>query len=275
MGGVCLRVDRVLKLDDGIRIPPNTALFERGNSFPRIRIQDLPRLPLLEVSGRVVHASERGSEILLGLNFEEPTEEQARSLGDSLALREKMFQGKTGAAVPDSATGPHAAALKAASEAEAPGERPELPQHQTSARDPLSLLERKTARLLLVGTGGPLMEACQRGLWQNGYHRLEIVQDCETALSIWQDESRAKPRLLMVDLSLAQLGDQEPLAAVRFIEHQLAAFGGVPAVILCENLDPTMLLGQMAGTHFLACGSDERDWVESLDDLLGIGFEQP
>jgi hypothetical protein len=270
MGGLCLRVDRVLKLDDGIRIPVRTALFDRGSSFPRVRIQDLPRLPLIEVSGRVTHSSERGSEVLLGLDFGELSEDQARMIGDSLAFREKLFQSRSGAAHSESSgigrtdTGSHTR------DSVVPKEEDRVKERETS--DPLFLLQRKTAWLVLVGQESALTKRCEQGLWNNGYHRLDIVRDVEAAKGLWEGSNKLKPKLVMMDLLLARVGDEEPLAAVRHLERQLASLGDVPTLILCEELDPTMLLGQSEGTRFLACKGDDSQWIESLDSLLEIGM---
>ncbi|MDP2875738.1 MAG: hypothetical protein Q8O00_06100, partial [Holophaga sp.] len=93
LGGFAMRLDRVLKLDDGMRIPVNTALFDRDKGFPRVRIQDLPRLPILEWRGIVTHATARGDEVILGFGFGELGESEARALGDCLTFREKSLRG--------------------------------------------------------------------------------------------------------------------------------------------------------------------------------------
>lgn len=271
LGGLCLRVDRVLKLDDGLRIPPNTALFERGTSFPRIRIQDLPKLPLLEVSGWVAHTWERGSEVLLGFDLGELAEDHARTLGECLALREKMFQARSGVAPSDTGGFTRGGAGAKPGELSAPD--PVESSAPSFSSGPLLLLRRKTARLVLIGAGGPLVSRCLEGLWQCGYHRVDIVKDCSEALGLWQGAARLQPRLVLVDLSMAQVGDQEPLAAVRHLEREMAILGDVPSAILCEDIDPTMFLSQESGTRFLPCGRDEELWVPILDGLLGFDAE--
>ena len=276
LGGLCLRVDRVLKLDDGLRIPPNTALFERGNSFPRGRIQDLPKLPLLEVAGWVAHTGERGPEILLGFDFGELAEEQARALGDCLNLREKMFQARSGGVASDPGGFTHgdAGGRAGGRSLESLVVDPAAMAHPDLSSEPLRLLRRKTARLVLIAADAALMSRCQHGLWRCGYHHLEIVRTFEDARTLWQDSVRApKPHLVLLDLSLAQVGDQEPLAAVRYLEREMATLGEMPTAILCEDIDPTMFLGQASGTRFLPCGQEEDRWVSILDDLLGFEDE--
>jgi hypothetical protein len=269
LGGLCLRVDRVLKLDDGLRIPPNTALFGQGASFPRVRIQDLPKLPLLEVSGWVAHVEERGSEILLGLSFGTLAEEPARILGDCMRFREKMFQARSGMAGAVSGGGPRGGTGS---------KMEEVPQAQDStgidaprsSSEPLRLLCRKTARLVMIGAEDALMSRCQQSLWRSGYHRLEVAKDFEAARKLCQDSPRAKPNLVLINIAMAQIGDQEPLAAVLLLEKELAVLGDVPTAILCEDIDPTMFLGQTSRTRFLSCGREEDQWLPALDDLLGF-----
>ncbi|HPS67586.1 MAG TPA: PilZ domain-containing protein [Holophaga sp.] len=267
MGGLCLRVDRVLRLDTGLRIPPGTALFDRGTSYPRIRLQDLPRLPVLEVHGWVAHAEQHGSEVLLGFDFGELTEDQARSLGDCLAFREKMFQSKPGGGISDSGG---ISRREVASRATGPLEAPE-----DQGLDPslalLRLLRRKTARLALVCADPASAEKCRQALWRCGYQHLDTAGSCEEAAALWRDSSQPVPRLVLLDLLSALTGDQEPLAAVRHLEKERVLLGEVPTAILCEDIDPTMLLGQSEGTRFLPWGQGEEQWVSVLDGFLGFG----
>jgi hypothetical protein len=275
LGGLCLRVDRVLKLDDGLRIPPNTALFERGTSFPRARIQDLPKLPLLEVSGWVAHAEEHGSEILLGFDFRELAGESVRLLGDCLDLREKMFQARSGMTAPDPGSVPHGVpgARAGGGLLEAPVAESANLRGADLDSEPLRLLRRKAARLALIGADDAQMSRCQQTLWRCGYHRLQIARNCEEARTLWQGSALPQPRLVLIDLALAQVGDQEPLAAVRRLEKEMATLGELPVAILCEDIDPTMFLGQASGTRFLPCGRDEDQWIPILDELLGFEEE--
>ena len=266
LGGLCLRVDRVLRLDNGLRIPPGTALFERGTSFPRLRVQDLPRLPALDVHGWVAHVEEHGSEIHLGFDFGELSEDQARSLGDCLAFREKMFLSRPGGGVSDSGGTPR---TEVPAQSQKPVVAPEEPGSDPSSAL-LRLLHRKTARIVLVGADGASRARYQLELWRCGFHRLEIARNCEEARALWQGSSGPEPRLVLLDLSMAQAGDQEPLAAVRQLENEMAILGNVPTAILCEDIDPTLLLAQTEGTRFLPWGHGEDAWVPILDGLLGF-----
>jgi hypothetical protein len=137
--------------------------------------------------------------------------------------------------------------------------------------DPLQLLQRKTASLLLVGGESFLMVRCREWLWRGGYHRVEVVPDLKAAEDLCRNLGIGKPRLVLADISLAQSEEQEPLAMVLAMEKQLAPCQSAPMAILCEDLDPMFLFHQSEGTRILPCGVSEDRWLAALDDLLGIG----
>ena len=280
MGGLALRVDRALRMDDGVRVPVNSALFERGKGFPRLRIQDLPLLRLLEGRGISAHASERGSELILGMSFVGMRLEEETALARSLGLREVMYRGGQPLR-PDGASGQG----RPAGPRGEPGEDGEpaleeidpgaaaVPQEITA----LVRLQRRTTRLVLVMASGPLRESIQELLRRQGYHRQEAVDDLEQLRPLCQPgQRRALPGLVLADLALARSGDTEPLAAVRIIERQLAQLGGIRTAILCEEVDPTLLLAQETVTRFLPYPAGVGDqWVETLDAMLDAGPDSP
>ena len=266
LGGFALRVDRVLKLDDGMRVPPNTALFERDKGFNRIRIQGLPRLRLLEVKAITTHATERGSEVILGLSFVGLSAENATALARSLGLREKIFRGgqplRVGSGPVQRPAGAREEDFLDAEEAAPLAEPYELSM--------VLRLQRRTARVALVMADSPQRQATEALLRSHGYHRLELLADLEQLQPFCQSEPRrGLPQLILADLALTHVGDAEPLAAVRIIEHQLAEVGDLPTIILCEEVDPTLLLAQAERTRFLPYqASDPGHWISTLDGLL-------
>ena len=55
--------------------------------------------------------------------------------------------------------------------------------------------------------------------------------------------------------------------------HPLLVFHllqGAQVVILCDRLDPTLVLGQSEGIRFLPCAEEEARWISALDELAGI-----
>ena len=63
LGGLAFRVDRVMRMDDHMRITPGLGFFDKGKVLPMLKIRDLPKLPLFEARGVVATARERGGEM--------------------------------------------------------------------------------------------------------------------------------------------------------------------------------------------------------------------
>jgi hypothetical protein len=284
MGGLALRVDRALRLDDGMRVPMNSALFERGKGFTRIRVQDLPQLHLLEGRALVAHATEHGGELILGLTLVGLSVEDETALAASLAFREKMYRGgqppRPGSADRAGRAGRNGADGEEDGEADDTLDPAEIEAAAGAEVSLTARLRRRTARLVLAMAAGPVRQALLERLRNEGYHRLEVVgQLAEAGPLCDPGQRRALPALLLADLRLAGGGDHEPLAAVRMLEGQLAELGatveaglpgGVQTVILCEEVDPTLVLAQRHGIRFLAYpGPRDANWAEALDALLG------
>ena len=278
MGGLALRVDRVLKLDDGMRIPPSCGLFEREKGFPTVRIQDLPRLPLLEWRGTVAHASYRGTEVILGLDFGELGEEEARKLGDCLEFREKVLRGAPHA---PRAEGEATGSVSSGEVGDAGGFGGSTPNSEEAPAalasgpggDPLVRMQRRTARGILCMPEGEARDRVLERLNVTGFLRMEIASDLRALKTLASPRgSVPAPALLMVDLALAGAGDAEPLAAVRILERELGDSGSV--AMLCEWVDPTLFLALGPRTRILpyvpATPRDEQEWVACLDGLAGI-----
>jgi len=263
MGGLALRVDRVIKLDTGYRIPPSSALFDRGKAFPRIRVQDLPRVHLLEVRGTTTHASGRGNELILGLEFASLQPEEAAAIQASLDVRDRMQKGQFTSRIEGGAV-----ALKPGLEAKAPGEASEAAQAPEQEGGILRMLRRRTACVALVMPAGPQRQTMETQLREAGFHRLHLAETMEQLAVLVEDEPRRHPpRLCIVDLAVAHAGDAEPLEAVRSIEKRVADIGSIPTIILCEAVDPTLLLSQADLTRFQAPGLTP-EAIATLDALL-------
>ena len=269
LGGFAMRVDRVLKLDDGMRVPPNTALFERGKSFNRVRIQDLPRLRLLETRGLTTHAWERGSEVILGMSFNGMGPEEESALAQALELREKIYH--IGLQLPRPEDDAPVVRTLGSRPEDADFLEPVRPEPEAPSEvTPLLRLQRRAAWVVLVMEDAPLRADLAALLRRAGYHRLDLLEDLDQLQPFCQAETRAGlPHLVVADLALTRTGDAEPLAGVRIIEHQLAEVGILSEVILCDNVDPTLLLAQAARTRCLSYDwSDEPRWIGTLDSLI-------
>ena len=264
MGGMALRMDRALRMDDGVRVPVTSALFERGRGFPRFRVQDLPLLHLLEGRAISAHATERGSEVVLGLAFTGMGLEEEAGLARCLAFREKMGRGGQ----PRSDGAAPARSGRARADEPDPGD-PE-PAQAPAEITVLLRLRRRTTRVVLVMAEGPVRRGIEEMLRQEGYHRLETVENLEQLHPLCQaGQRRALPGLVLADLALARSGDAEPLAAARIIENRIAEMGDPATAILCEEVDPTLLLAKEARTRFLPyLPGQGGSWVETLDSML-------
>jgi hypothetical protein len=260
LGGLAMRVDRILRLDTGVRVPPSTALFERGKGFTRVRIQDLPRLHVLETRGMAAHAQDRGTEVILGIQFTtlEPAQEDA--LRGALEFRELLMHG-SGGIRPEG--GPME---RREGEAKTPQSVEEVVPVDTWALQ--RSLRRRSALVALVAPPGEVRMAQEVRLRESGFLRLMVASSLEELLRRASAEPRSQPpRLVLVELGVAHAGDSEPLEAVRTIEAALAPLGGSALVILTEAVDPTLLLSQAEGTHFLHPDLAE-ETILLLDDLL-------
>jgi hypothetical protein len=273
LDGMAMRLDRALRMDDGVRIPVSSALFERGKAVSRFRVQDLPLLHLLEGRGISAHVSERGSELILGMSFIGMSLEEETALGRCLDFRGKMYRGGQPPRDEAGTGSPRPGRVRPAGQDDEPN--PESTPEPTAPQAPMEVtvllrLQRRVARVVLVMAEGPVRQGIQAQLRRSGYHRLETVATLEQLRPLCDPgQRRALPALILADLALARSGDAEPLAAVRIIERQMAELGGPATVILCEEVDPTLLLAQEARTRFLpypaAVGAP---WVETLDALL-------
>ncbi len=273
-GGLAMRVDRVIKLEDGMRMPAASAPFERGKNFSRIRIQDLPRLPLLEVAGLVSHFSEFQGGLIMGFSFSQLSEASRSSLRDCFALRDQLFRKSpggirealqslptTGASILDGARGP--APMRA--EAEAPIPRPQLP-----GTDPLERLARRSTRLALAVSSPEVREQVTASLRSQGFHRLEILASLADAAALWR--TAEPPAALLVDLALG--GGRDALSSARLLERQVQAFGDISLVLLAEQVEDAAIMSLGPRTRLLAfggSGEEGRDaWGSAVAYAAGL-----
>ena len=267
LGGLAMRVDRIIRLDTGVRIPPATALFDRGKPFPRIRVQELPRVHLLDVRGLTAHAHTRGTEVILGLNFTSLQPDEEASIRSALEIRDRMQRGQLSVQVE---SGP--VVLRSGETGRFVPHAPPEPAAALPAADPegslLRRLRRRTAQLALVMPPGALRDTLEGLLRAKGFHRLHVTATLDELLAVVNgDPRRHPPRLAIVDLAVAHTGDAEPLEAVRSIERGMACIGAIPTVIICDAVDPTLLLSQAEHTRFQGPDLTEAD-VRIMDGLL-------
>ena len=199
--------------------------------------------------------------------------EEGAALALALDLREKIYH--TGLQLPRPDDDAPATRTFTARTEEADFLEPKLPPPEPASELTTVLrLQRRTASLLLVMADTPLRAQMAERLRGHGYHRLELLEDLDQVGPFCASEARGGllPQLVVADLNLAHTGDAEPLAGVRIIEHALAAIGNLATVILCETVDPTLLLAQAASTRCLPYEAEDLErWIGSLDSLITAG----
>ncbi len=195
--GLAMRVDRVLRLDNGLRLPISGSHFPAGKVFSNVRLEELPGLASLDLPGFAIHASDRGGILMVGLQFQEPAGDQARQLEEMLKLRAKLLAAK-GPSV-GGAEGANVALRKSGEAAKGPGvvEVPaswddpallqENPPEETGIPqddgDPLHVLQRRVLPLLVLGPSEEASAPLAAWLRERGYRRLAFAQERPASLA--------------------------------------------------------------------------------------------
>ncbi|WP_306591568.1 PilZ domain-containing protein [Geothrix sp. 21YS21S-4] len=193
LGGLAFRVDRILRLDDHLRVTPGTGFFERGKELPQLKIRDLPKHPLFEGRGRVANAWERDGEITVGVQFMDLKDSELRLLQDVITIREQMQKAS-------SVSGPSAPAPR-------PGAKAEVAQGPATRMDPagaltpdaLLRLRRRSAPVILALRPGTDREGLLAVLAGAGYLRLEVAASLDAARDLLRANQGAPGRLLLVE----------------------------------------------------------------------------
>ena len=261
LGGLAFRVDRVVQLDQHLRITPGLGFFDRGKELPVLKIRDLPKLPLFEARGTVANAWERDGEIIVGIQFGEMREAELQPLREVLDAREKMLRSPAG--LPGAAPR-EVRASPGASEATAPARL--TPPAGSQTPDALTRLGRRTTIVVLaMGPGGARAEVVGR-LREAGYLRLEVVDTLDRALDRLRASQEAVSRLLLLD---APAGSETPLAGIRALQGELGELKELPVALIqhhglhAETEDPLIRPVPWPG-------GDPASWLPALDELAGF-----
>lgn len=246
MGGLAFRVDRIVRLDNGLRIPATTAFFDRGRALPLLRVLNLPKVPLVEARGSICHAQEVDGQVLLGIEFGDLAAESGSLLRQVLEIRERSFRTTGGPAAPE----PRPERARPA-----PAAAPEPPTDTPLAA--LVALRRRCRDLCLVGgpesAVGPLADR----LREAGYRRIEILPSPEVLEGRPLDPAARPPALVFL------LGPGS-LAEVRAVQQALGAWGRLPALFLGEDPDPLAGLAEEEAWRLLPAQASA-EWLDLLD----------
>jgi hypothetical protein len=282
LGGLAFRVDRMLRLEDGMPVRPGGHLFERGKILSLLRIRGFPKGEVLEARGVVVRVQEANSELQVGVQFVGLGEAEKLALSRHLETRDRQNnQGGNGLG---NGTGPidwpmggHAqgagggsAAVESAAVA---GEAPEPTAGETleeAGMAALASMTRRSTRLLLVSPAGDDCDQIIQRLQASGYWRLETVPGLFEAHAKWKDAGASPFRLLLVDLEPSRADGLEPMGAVRHLEPLLRSFGDTPVAFVTRVPDPMLELMGRPGFGALAqeVGTG-LSWADLLGGLLG------
>jgi len=266
-GGLAFRVDRVMRLDDHLRVTPGLGFFERGKSFPMLKIRDLPNLPVFDARGVVAFAEERGGEIILGLQFGELKEAELRDIQLVLTIRDQVQRSPAGS----SSEGPREPGSRRPATAQGPvedrGPATRVAPAGTRTPDALLRLGRRCTRLLLAMPPGPEREQVHQALRGGGFLRLETTDTLDLALANLRADRNLSSALLVIE----QQGEGEArLGSIRAFQKEFSETRECPVALLSreEGLPPSV--DPLIRTLPWPVVGD-LSWLSQLDDLAGLG----
>jgi hypothetical protein len=260
LGGLAFRVDRVMRLDDHLRVTPGPGFFERGKAFPMLKIRDLPKLPAFEARGILANAYERGGETIVGIQFGELGEDELRELQAVLDLRDLVQRSTPG--LPGEA--PRDGSPRSPAEPKGPATRISPAGSQTP--DALRHLGRRSTRLLLVMTPGPDREQVCESLGAQGFLRLETQDSLHQALADLRSNQGAT--LPMVLLELGPDGSTS-VGDLQVLQQELGERKELQVVLLTHGEGAPDLLDPIFPSLPWPTVEDP-SWSLLLDELAGL-----
>ena len=260
LGGLAFRVDRVMRLDDHMRVTPGLGFFERGKSFPMIKIRDLPNLPVFDARGVLANAWERGGEIILGVQFGEFKETELRELQTVLDIRDL----KQRAAMVTAGESPRETSPRSSAEPKGAAARVSPSGNQTP--DALRQLGRRCTRIILAMEPGPERDQVQGTLGAAGFLRFETADSPDQAFAaIRADRSTTSPLLV-----LKSQPDESPvMAGLQALQNDLEDTREVLVAWLVQgeavpdSEDP--LIRPMPWPS-----AEDPSWLPLMDELAGL-----
>lgn len=263
-GGLAFRVDRVMRLDDHMRVTPGLGFFERGKSLSMLKIRDLPNLPLFEARGVLANAWERDGEFILGVQFGELRDAELHELQFVLSIRENR-QRTSGVTFTDSAKapGPRDPSAKAP-DTKGPGARVAPAGNLTP--DALKQLGRRSSRLLLAMRAGPGRDQIRQALHQAGFQRLETFDTLDSALGGLRTDRNATHALLVSEV----LAGEAPVpAGIRTLQQEFGEHRELPVALI--SLDQVLVDDGDPLIRPIPCPTlEDLSWLPLLDELAGL-----
>ncbi|MCL1894018.1 MAG: PilZ domain-containing protein [Holophagaceae bacterium] len=275
IGGCSFRPDRAFRIEDGARLKLDTAMFERGKSFPIIRIDGLPKLKApLRLRGTVAHVGEKKSIIFVAFVFGMLDSEEEETLIKALEAREKM--GNMGGAKGPEASSPESAGNsesntsdskieKAGTNIEPDDDALDQLERELHPPPPTVLrLARRTCSLLLIKQNGEKCMELIRFLKTAGYVR---ITQCESIDShIVQTTQNVNATLVALESG----GDPEDaINSFRKIHEKTKGRKELKHFVVSDQFEPILL--QSAEEFSLPIGfTSDPNWIEKLDQVIGL-----
>jgi len=260
LGGLAFRVDRVMRLDDHMRVTPGLGFFDRGKSFPMLKIRDLPNLPVFDARGVVAYAEERGGEIILGLQFSALGETELRDLQLVLTIREHKQRATPGT----SGDSPREQGPRSAASAKGPAAR--VPPAGSQTPDALRRLGRRCTQLILAMAPSPDRDQVCQALRGGGFLRLETADTLEQALANFRADHNANSPLLVAE---THPEDGFSTAGIRALREEFGDSRELAVALISREkiLPPSEdpLIRPMPWPSV-----DDLSWLALLDDLAGL-----
>lgn len=261
LGGLAFRVDRVVRLDDHLRVTPGLGFYDRGKELPMIKLRDLPKHPLVEARGTIANAWERYGEIVVGVQFGELKEAERHLLEEVLAIREQMQRAPS---IPGTAEPKPSRKQAGAPEVKSPAGR--MNPAGGLVPDALVRLGRRTTSLVLAMAPGPRREEVRAALGIAGYLRLSPVDSLDHALQVLRSGQDATSRLLVLD---TPAGTEPPLAEIRALQQELGELRELPVALIRAG-DPPADPGEALIRPLPWPGQAPEAWLPILDELAGL-----
>ena len=260
LGGLAFRVDRVMRLDDHMRVTPGTGFFDRGKSFPMLKIRDLPNLPMFDARGVLANAWERDGEVIIGIQFRELGETESRDIQSVLTLRDHLQRAPSATAI-DS---PRDSSARHLSESKGPAARVSPAGNLTP--DALRRLGRRSTRLLLAMAPGPDRDQVRQAFCAAGFLRLDSADTLDQALAEFRTVRTMTHPLLVLDSGLA---DEPSLTGIRTLQKELGETRELPVALITreepipDSEDP--LIRPLPWPS-----AEDLSWLPLLDELVGL-----
>jgi hypothetical protein len=249
-----------MRLDDHMRVTPGPGFFERGRSFPMLKIRDLPNLPIFDARGVLANSWERDGEVIIGIQFRELADAEARDIQSVLTRREHLQRTSSGTAA-DSPRDPSARSLSGSK-----GPTARMSPSGSQTPDALRRLGRRSTRLFLAMAPGPDREQVRQALCAAGFLRLESADTLDQALAEFRSVRTMIHPLLVLDSALA---DELALAGLRALQNELGETRELPVALITRE-DPISDSEDPLIRPLPWPSAEELVWLPLLDELVGL-----